>query len=207
MFSERALETAHPTTHPHTHPTDPPTNRSPPAPATTLTRRCVKVICDHLSLGVKTGLPYIWHSKASDPFVNLRKEYKGIFWQEEIIPFFQQVRLSSAPSLIDSLLDRPIEAENNKTNQRTNQPTDHSPLAPRRKSQIKLDAVKHADVFSCYEELAEQLRQGLGHLDPYFDRLADAMLAWIACWRQLNPAKEAAEGGAAVANGNGKAHA
>ena len=53
------------------------------------------MICDHLSLGVKTGLPYIWHSKASDPFVNLRKEYKGIFWQEDIIPFFQKVELSS----------------------------------------------------------------------------------------------------------------
>nr|P85413.1 RecName: Full=Probable UDP-arabinopyranose mutase 1; AltName: Full=Reversibly glycosylated polypeptide; Short=RGP; AltName: Full=UDP-L-arabinose mutase 1; AltName: Full=UDP-glucose:protein transglucosylase; Short=UPTG [Phoenix dactylifera] len=31
-----------------------------------------KVICDHLGLGVKTGLPYIWHSKASNPFVNLK---------------------------------------------------------------------------------------------------------------------------------------
>lgn len=50
---------------------------------------CTQVICDHLGLGVKTGLPYLWHSKASNPFVNLRKEYKGIFWQEEIIPFFQ----------------------------------------------------------------------------------------------------------------------
>ena len=56
---------------------------------------CVKVIADHLGLGVKTGLPYIWHSKASNPFVNLRKEYKGIFWQEEIIPFFQQVEFSA----------------------------------------------------------------------------------------------------------------
>lgn len=37
---------------------------------------CVKVICDHLDVGVKTGLPYIWHSKASNPFVNLKKEYK-----------------------------------------------------------------------------------------------------------------------------------
>lgn len=54
----------------------------------------LQVICDHLSLGVKTGLPYIWHSKASNPFVNLKKEYKGIFWQEEIIPFFQKVQLS-----------------------------------------------------------------------------------------------------------------
>lgn len=53
---------------------------------------CCKVICDHLGLGVKTGLPYIWHSKASNPFVNLKKEYKGIFWQEEMIPFFQDLQ-------------------------------------------------------------------------------------------------------------------
>ncbi|KAK4706210.1 hypothetical protein R3W88_034226 [Solanum pinnatisectum] len=55
---------------------------------------CCKVICDHLGLGIKTGLPYIYHSKASNPFVNLKKEYKGIFWQEEIIPFFQTLTLS-----------------------------------------------------------------------------------------------------------------
>ncbi|WOG90710.1 hypothetical protein DCAR_0309954 [Daucus carota subsp. sativus] len=54
---------------------------------------CIKVICDHLGLGVKTGLPYIWHSKASNPFVDLKKEYKGIYWQEEIIPFFQAATL------------------------------------------------------------------------------------------------------------------
>ena len=54
----------------------------------------LQVICDHLLLGVKTGKPYIWHSKASNPFVNLKKEYKGIFWQEDIIPFFQSVTLS-----------------------------------------------------------------------------------------------------------------
>ena len=53
----------------------------------------MQVICDHLGLGVKTGLPYIWHSKASNPFVNLKKEYKGIYWQEELIPFFQSVAL------------------------------------------------------------------------------------------------------------------
>ncbi|XP_070667645.1 probable UDP-arabinopyranose mutase 1 [Malus domestica] len=54
---------------------------------------CAKVICDHLGLGVKTGLPYIWHGKASNPFVNLKKEYKGIYWQEDMIPFFQQIVL------------------------------------------------------------------------------------------------------------------
>ncbi len=42
---------------------------------------CSKVICDHIGVGSKTGLPYVWHSKASNPFVNLKKEYKGIFWQ------------------------------------------------------------------------------------------------------------------------------
>jgi reversibly glycosylated polypeptide / UDP-arabinopyranose mutase len=36
---------------------------------------------------------HIWHSKASNPFVNLKEEYKGIFWQEDIIPFFQAVVL------------------------------------------------------------------------------------------------------------------
>lgn len=53
----------------------------------------LQVICDHLGWGVKTGLPYIWHSKASNPFTNLKKEYKGIFWQEDLIPFFQSVVL------------------------------------------------------------------------------------------------------------------
>ncbi|KAJ6970274.1 hypothetical protein NC653_034766 [Populus alba x Populus x berolinensis] len=41
---------------------------------------CSKVICDHMGWGVKTGLPYIWHGKASNPFVNLKKECKGIYW-------------------------------------------------------------------------------------------------------------------------------
>ena len=113
---------------------------------------CLQVIADHLGLGVKTGLPYIWHSKASNPFVNLRKEYKGIFWQEEIIPFFQKVKLSSESD----------------------------------------------DVFTCMVELAEQVRKGLSHLDPYFDKLADGMLAWIESWKQLNPSHHQKE---VVANG------
>jgi hypothetical protein len=61
---------------------------------------CSKVVCDHLGYGCKTGLPYVSHSKASDPFVNLRKEYKGIFWQEELVPFFQ--RLSPPQELSDA---------------------------------------------------------------------------------------------------------
>eukprot|EP00798_Chlamydomonas_sp_ICE-L_P016340 gene16340-22535_t len=101
---------------------------------------CVKVICDHLGYGLKTGLPYVWHSKASNPFVNLKKEYKGIFWQEEIIPFFQSMTLSK---------------ESNTTE-------------------------------ACYLEMSEKVRKGLGHIDPYFSKLADGMVAWIQCWQMLN---------------------
>ena len=54
---------------------------------------CSKVVCDHLGLGVKTGKPYVWHSKASDPLVNLEKEFKGIMWQEHMVAFFRSVEL------------------------------------------------------------------------------------------------------------------
>jgi len=54
-----------------------------------------KVVADHLGFGVKTGSPYIRHNKASNPFTNLKKEYMGLFWQEEVIAFFQKVRFSS----------------------------------------------------------------------------------------------------------------
>ncbi|XP_052295117.1 probable UDP-arabinopyranose mutase 1 [Citrus sinensis] len=106
-----------------------------------------KVICDHLSLGVKTGLPYIWHSKASNPFVNLKKEYKGIYWQEEIIPFFQSVLLPKECTTVQK----------------------------------------------CYIELSRQVKEKLGPLDPYFQKLGDAMVTWIEAWDQLNsPAQQAA---------------
>nr|CDM82620.1 unnamed protein product [Triticum aestivum] len=57
-------------------------------------------------------------SKGSNPFVNLKKEYKGIFWQEDIIPFFQK----------------------------------------------------------CYISLSQQVKEKLGKIDPYFIKLADAMV-------------------------------
>jgi reversibly glycosylated polypeptide/UDP-arabinopyranose mutase len=55
---------------------------------------CSKVICDHLDYGVKTGTPYIRHEKASHWKSNFKKEKKGILWQEELIPFFEQVEFS-----------------------------------------------------------------------------------------------------------------
>ncbi|KAB5561020.1 hypothetical protein DKX38_005977 [Salix brachista] len=114
---------------------------------------CTKVICDHLGLGVKTGLPYIYHSKASNPFVNLKKEYKGIFWQEEIIPFFQAATLSKDCTSVQK----------------------------------------------CYIELSKQVKEKLGKVDPYFDKLADAMVTWIEAWDELNPS------GASAKVSNGKA--
>lgn len=40
-------------------------------------------------MGVKTGKPYIWHSKASNPYANWDVEVNGFHWQEVIVPFFQ----------------------------------------------------------------------------------------------------------------------
>lgn len=102
---------------------------------------CSKVIIDHTGVGVKTGKPYIWHSKASNPFFNLKREYLGIYWQEDIIPFFQNVKLS----------------------------------------EDKMDPAE------LYLELAEKVRTGLAHVDPYFEKLATGMVDWIECWRKLNP--------------------
>ena len=53
------------------------------------------VVADHLGYGVKSGMPYIRHNKASNPFTNLKKEYKGLEWQEEAIRFFMKVKLKS----------------------------------------------------------------------------------------------------------------
>lgn len=39
------------------------------------------MIADHLGLGVKSGKPYVFHSKASDPYANWKVEVKGIDWQ------------------------------------------------------------------------------------------------------------------------------
>lgn len=45
-----------------------------------------KRICDHLGYAVRSGSPHVLHERASDPFVNLRKEAAGIgenehFWK------------------------------------------------------------------------------------------------------------------------------
>jgi reversibly glycosylated polypeptide/UDP-arabinopyranose mutase len=47
------------------------------------------------------------------------------------------------------------------------------------------------NVEDLYLEMADKVRKGLGHIDPYFSKLADGMEAWIAGWRMLNPPKAA----------------
>lgn len=54
---------------------------------------CVKVICDHLGLGVKSGLPYVWRNERGNAIESLRKEWEGVKLMEEVVPFFQSVRL------------------------------------------------------------------------------------------------------------------
>nr|CAD1837973.1 unnamed protein product [Ananas comosus var. bracteatus] len=106
--------------------------------------------CDLQPLGLGCedgdGFPYIWHSKASNPFVNLKKECNGIYWQEEIISFFQSAAL---PKECDT-------------------------------------------VQKCYTELAKQVREKLGKVDDYFNKLADAMVTWIEAWDELNASRKSA---------------
>lgn len=54
---------------------------------------CVKVICDHLGLGVKSGMPYVWRKERGDAVESLKKEWEGVKLMEEVVPFFQSVRL------------------------------------------------------------------------------------------------------------------
>ncbi|XP_042510973.1 probable UDP-arabinopyranose mutase 5 isoform X2 [Macadamia integrifolia] len=54
---------------------------------------CAKVVCDHLGLGVKSGVPYVWRNDRGDAIDTLKKEWHGMKLMEEVVPFFQSVRL------------------------------------------------------------------------------------------------------------------
>lgn len=54
---------------------------------------CVKVICDHLGLGVKSGLPYVWRKERGNAIESLKKEWEGVKLMEEVVPFFQSIQL------------------------------------------------------------------------------------------------------------------
>ena len=57
-------------------------------------------------------------------------------------------------------------------------------------------SARATDAATAYLELAAAVRAGLGPVDPYFTRLADAMVTWIEAWRQLNPGWPEVGGGA-----------
>ncbi|XP_065854616.1 probable UDP-arabinopyranose mutase 5 [Euphorbia lathyris] len=56
---------------------------------------CVKVTCDHLQLGVKSGLPYVWRKDRGNAIESLKKEWEGVKLMEEVLPFFQSLSLSA----------------------------------------------------------------------------------------------------------------
>lgn len=56
---------------------------------------CVKVACDHLGAGVKTGLPYVWRKESGNPVESLRKEWEGVKLMEDVVPFFQSLTLTA----------------------------------------------------------------------------------------------------------------
>ncbi|KAF1884120.1 hypothetical protein Lal_00046407 [Lupinus albus] len=67
---------------------------------------CVKVICDHLGLGVKSGLPYVWRTERGNAIESLKKEWKGVKLMEDIFPFFQSVSLpKSATTAEDCVVE------------------------------------------------------------------------------------------------------
>ncbi len=56
----------------------------------------MKKVADHLRKQVSTGMPYIRHERASNPFTNLRKEANGIEVNEDFWEFIDQVPLNGS---------------------------------------------------------------------------------------------------------------
>lgn len=54
---------------------------------------CAKTVSDHLLFGVKTGLPYVWRNGSGNAWESMRREWGGVKLMEEIVPFFQSVKL------------------------------------------------------------------------------------------------------------------
>ncbi|XP_057515412.1 probable UDP-arabinopyranose mutase 5 isoform X1 [Amaranthus tricolor] len=54
---------------------------------------CAKVTCDHLKIGVKTGLPYVWREERGDAIQSLKKDWEGMKLMEDAVPFFESIQL------------------------------------------------------------------------------------------------------------------
>ncbi|XP_021772384.1 probable UDP-arabinopyranose mutase 5 isoform X2 [Chenopodium quinoa] len=67
---------------------------------------CVKVVCDHLKFGVKTGLPYVWREERGDAVQSLKKDWEGMKLMEDAVPFFESIKLpAEAVKAEDCLLE------------------------------------------------------------------------------------------------------
>ncbi|XP_074311341.1 putative UDP-arabinopyranose mutase 5 [Silene latifolia] len=53
---------------------------------------CAKVVCDHLKIGVKTGLPYVWREERGNAVESLKKEWEGVKLMEDVVPFFKSIK-------------------------------------------------------------------------------------------------------------------
>ncbi|XP_042515003.1 probable UDP-arabinopyranose mutase 5 isoform X1 [Macadamia integrifolia] len=62
---------------------------------------CAKVVCDHLGLGVKSGVPYVWRKDRGDAVETLKKEWRGMKLMEEVVPFFQSVKLPGTAAVAE----------------------------------------------------------------------------------------------------------
>lgn len=66
---------------------------------------CVKVVCDHLRLGVKSGLPYVWRQERGNAVESLKKEWEGVKLMEDVVPFFQSLRLSESAATAEDCVN------------------------------------------------------------------------------------------------------
>ncbi|KAF7064110.1 hypothetical protein CFC21_070524 [Triticum aestivum] len=65
----------------------------------------------------------------------------------------------------------------------------HHPLLPDRKTDKECDTVQ-----KCYISLSQQVKEKLSKIDPYFIKLADAMVTWIEARDMLNSKEADANG-------------
>ncbi len=54
-----------------------------------------KKICDHLRLHISCGMPFVYHDRHSNPFVNLQKEAPGIAFNENFWTIVDKIKLES----------------------------------------------------------------------------------------------------------------
>lgn len=66
----------------------------------------VKTVCDHLKIGVKSGIPYVWRNEKGSAVDSLKKEWEGVKLMENVVPFFETLKLSeSAVTAEDCVLE------------------------------------------------------------------------------------------------------